>query len=108
MTIALCLSLSPVVALAQEQNTVPDSKEVVNRISEELGLNETQRSKVEAIFNTEKKKVETVFNEERKKLQLIQEQTRTSLQTVLTPEQMDKLDKKMSRKNDKNNPEKTR
>jgi hypothetical protein len=36
----------------------------------------------------------------------LQEQTRTSLQTVLTPEQMDKLDKKMREKNSKNNTQK--
>jgi len=103
----LALLLFPLSVLAQKQNAAPaDNKDVLNRMSKELGLNDAQKSKVEAIFNTERKKVEAVFDEERKKLQLIQEQTRTSLQAVLTPEQMDKLDKKMREKNNKNNTQK--
>ena len=35
-------------------------------------------------------------------LQLVQEETRSSLQSVLTPEQMDKLDKKMREQARKN------
>ena len=94
----------PAAALAQKQNPAPDNKEVINRISKELGLNDTQKSKVEAILDNEKKKVEAVFNEERKKLQQIQEITRTNLQAVLSPEQMEKLDKKMREQRSKNNP----
>jgi Spy/CpxP family protein refolding chaperone len=70
--------------------------------SKELGLTEEQRPKVESIFNAEKQKVEAIFNEERQKLQLVQEETRSSLQSVLTPEQMDKLDKKMREQARKN------
>lgn len=104
----ILILLFPLSVLAQKQSsTAPaDNKDVLNRMSKELGLNDAQKSKVEAIFNTERKKVEAVFNEERKKLQLIQEQTRTGLQAVLTPEQMDKLDKKMREKNSKNNTQK--
>ncbi len=102
----LYIFISPVVAMAQKQNATPDSKEIINRISKELGLNDTQKSKVEAILDNEKKKVEAVFNEERKKLQQIQEITRTNLQAVLTPEQMKKLDKKMREQSSKNNPQK--
>lgn len=91
---------------AQKNNAAADNRDAINRMTKELGLNETQQSKVEAIFNTEKKKVAAVFDEERKKLQLIQEETRSSLQAVLTPEQMDKLDKKMREKNSKNNTQK--
>lgn len=72
-----------------------DSHTVVNRMAKELGLNDTQRSQVETILNDEKKKVEAVFNEEKIKLQAIQQETHASLQAVLTPEQMQKLDKKM-------------
>ena len=64
-------------------------------MTKELGLNEMQQSEVKAILNAERQKVEAIFNEERKKFQLIQEETRSNLQAVLTPEQMDKLDKKM-------------
>ncbi len=106
-TLILVLLLFPLSVLAQKQSTAPaDNKDVLNRMSKEVGLKDAQTSKVEAIFNTERKKVEAVFDEERKKLQLIQEQTRTSLQAVLTPEQMDKLDKKMREKNNKNNTQK--
>lgn len=71
-----------------------DSSKGIDRMSKELGLSEDQKSGVEAIFNVEKKKVEAIFNEEKQKLQMVQEETRSSLQDVLTPEQMDKLDKK--------------
>ncbi|UJP05921.1 MAG: hypothetical protein LZF61_02785 [Nitrosomonas sp.] len=94
LTVSTAL-ISPAIAWPQQQNSASDSKEVVNRIGKELGLNDAQKSKLNAIFIDERKKVEAVFNEERKKLQQIQEQTRASLQAVLTPEQMDKLDKKM-------------
>ena len=50
--------------------------------------------------------IEAVFAEERKKLQSIQEETRSSLQAVLTPEQMDKLDKKMRQQNSQNKTQK--
>lgn len=106
LILILCILIYPISALAQKQNSAPDSKEVINRISKELGLNDTQRSKVAAILDNEKKKVEAVFNEERKKLQQIQEVTRTNLQAVLTPEQMEKLDKKMREQSSKNNPQK--
>lgn len=75
-----------------------DSHATVNRMAKELGLSDTQRSQVETILNNEKKKVEAVFNEEKMKLQAIQQETHTSLQAVLTPEQMQKLDKKMRQK----------
>jgi hypothetical protein len=106
LSLILVLSIaliSPVIASAQPQNSTPSNKEVIDRISKELGLDDTQKSRVEAILNDERKKVEAVFNEERKKLQQIQEQTHASLQAVLTPEQMDKLDKKMREQSDKNN-----
>lgn len=106
MILILCTLISPVAALAQKQNSAPDNKDVVNRISKEIGLNDTQKSKVEAILDNEKKKVEAVFNEERKKLQQIQDQTRISLKAVLTPEQMEKLDKRMREQSSKNNPQK--
>lgn len=104
--LVLVLFFTAVVAQAQKNNPAADNRDAINRMTKELGLNETQQSKVEAIFNTEKKKVAAVFDEERKKLQLIQEETRSSLQAVLTPEQMDKLDKKMREKNSKNNTQK--
>ncbi|ABI60190.1 hypothetical protein [Nitrosomonas eutropha] len=75
-----------------------DSHSVVNRMAKELGLSDTQRSQVETILNNEKKEVEAVFNEEKMKLQAIQEETHTNLQAVLTPEQMQKLDRKMRQK----------
>lgn len=87
---------------AQKNNAATDDRDVINRMTKELGLNETQRAKVETILNTEKKKVEAVFNEERKKLQLIQEETRSGLKAVLTPEQMEKLENKMRQENNKN------
>ncbi len=89
-----------------QKNQPADSREAVNRMAKELGLSEAQRSQVETIFNAERKKVEAVFNEERQKLQRIQEQTRISLQAVLTPEQMEKLEKKMHQENNKNNTQK--
>lgn len=91
---------------AQNKNSSADSQKAIDRMTQELGLNETQRSKVEAILNTEQKKVEAVFNEERKKLQLIQEETRSSLKAVLTPEQMEKLENKMRQTGNKNNTQK--
>ncbi|SEI99343.1 hypothetical protein [Nitrosomonas eutropha] len=75
-----------------------DSHSVVNRMAKELGLSDTQHSQVETILNNEKKEVEAVFNEEKMKLQAIQEETHTNLQAVLTPEQMQKLDRKMRQK----------
>ncbi|MXS84532.1 hypothetical protein ABO04_01050 [Nitrosomonas sp. HPC101] len=99
ITLASVALLSSTVVLAQEATQPADSHVVVNRMAKELGLNNTQRSQVETIFNNEKRKVEAVFNEERIKLQAIQEETRASLQAVLTPEQMQKLDNKMRQKN---------
>jgi len=85
--------------LAQKQNATPSTKETVTRMSKQLGLNETQKSKVEEILNREKESVEAVFNEERKKLESIQQQTRLGLEEILTPEQMQKLEKHMRQKN---------
>lgn len=95
------LLLSSSIALAQKSTQPADSREVIKRMTKELGLNESQRTQVETILNNEKKKVEAVFNEERMKLQSIQEETRSSLQAILTPEQMQKLDKKMQQGNNK-------
>lgn len=86
---------SSAVAWAQSQPAAPDNKKVIQRLSKELGLDEAQKSKVEAILNDERKQVEAVFAEERKKLMKIQEQTRASLEAVLTPAQMKKMDQKM-------------
>ncbi|MER2512151.1 MAG: hypothetical protein ABTQ25_06990 [Nitrosomonas ureae] len=91
---------------AQNKNSPAGNQNAIDRMTKELGLNETQRSKVEAILNAEQKKVEAVFSEERKKLQLIQEETRSSLQAVLTPEQMEKLENKMRQADSKNNTQK--
>lgn len=98
VTLASALLLSSAVTFAQKPAQPADSRAVVNRMAKELGLNDSQRSQVEAILNDEKMKVEAVFNEEKMKLQAIQEETHTSLKTVLTPEQMQKLDKKMRQK----------
>lgn len=89
-------------AHAQKNNSPADGRDAINRMTKELGLSETQRSKVETILNTEKMKVEAVFNEERKKLQSIQEETRSSLKAVLSPEQMEKLENKMRQEGKKN------
>jgi Spy/CpxP family protein refolding chaperone len=75
-----------------------DNQSGIDQISQELGLSNEQRTKVEEIFNAEKKKVEAVFAEEQKKLKKIQEETRTSLQAVLSPEQMNQLESKMRQK----------
>ena len=98
MALSSSLLLIPVSGQAQQK----DAGKGIERISKELGLTEEQRPKVESIFNAEKQKVEAIFNEERQKLQLVQEETRSSLQSVLTPEQMDKLDKKMREQARKN------
>jgi Spy/CpxP family protein refolding chaperone len=96
----LCITVSA--AHAQKNNSPADGRDAINRITKELGLSDTQRSKVETILNTEKMKVEAVFNEERKKLQSIQEETRSSLKAVLSPEQMEKLENKMRQESKKN------
>ncbi len=106
IVLVLVVLFTASVVQAQKNNQATDSRDVINRMTKELGLNEMQQSKVEAILNSERKKVEAVFNEERKKLQLIQEETRSSLQAVLTPEQMDKLDKKMRQGNSEKNTQK--
>lgn len=72
-----------------------DEGKGVEHMSKELGLSSEQKSRVEAILNVEKQKVEAIFNEEKQKLQVVQDETRSGLKEVLTPEQMDKLDKKM-------------
>lgn len=87
---------------AQKNSSPADNRDAINRMTKELGLNETQRSKVETILNAEKMKVEAVFNEERKKLQSIQEETRSSLKAILNPEQMEKLENKMRQEGKKN------
>ena len=92
------LLLIPVSGQAQQK----DTGKGIERISKELGLTEEQRPKVESIFNAEKQKVEAIFNEEKQKLQLVQEETQSSLQSLLTPEQMGKLDKKMREQARKN------
>jgi Spy/CpxP family protein refolding chaperone len=86
--------------------TQSDSSKGIERMSKELGLTVEQRPKVEAIFNKEKKKVDAIFDEEKQKLQVVQEETRSSLKEVLTPEQMEKLDKKMRQQTRKNSPQK--
>lgn len=104
--LVLILFLTVSTAQAQKNNPAADSRDAINRMTKELGLNETQRTKVETILNTEKKKVEAVFAEERKKLQSIQEETRSNLKAVLTPEQMGKLENKMRQESNKNAPQK--
>ncbi|PSJ17572.1 Spy/CpxP family protein refolding chaperone [Nitrosomonas supralitoralis] len=91
---------------AQKSNSPADNPNAIDQMTKELGLNETQRSKIQVILNTEKKKVEAVFNEERKKLRSIQEETRSNLKAVLTSEQMEKLENKMRQESSKNNPQK--
>ncbi|MBP6057291.1 MAG: hypothetical protein KA524_02520 [Nitrosomonas sp.] len=103
IVLTLVLSFTAPVVQAQKNGPAADNRDAINRITQELGLNEKQQSKVEAILNKERKKVEAIFNEERKKLQSVQEETRSSLKAVLTPEQMDKLDKKMRQGNNENN-----
>ena len=100
--LTLVLVFTASAAHAQKNNAAAEGRDVLNRMTKELGLSETQRSKVETILNTEKKKVEAVFNEERKKLQSIQEETRSGLKAVLTPEQMQKLENKMRQESSKN------
>lgn len=106
MLLAAGLLFTSIAGQAQQSGSgASDSSKGIDRMSKELGLSQDQKSRVEAIFNVEKKKVEAIFEEEKKKLQLVQDETRSSLQGVLTPEQMDKLDKKMkarqqARKND--------
>lgn len=100
--LAVVLSFTASIVQAQKNNPAADNRDAINRMTQELGLNEKQQSKVEAILNKERKKVEAIFNEERKKLQSIQEETRSSLKAVLTPEQMDKLDKKMRQGSNEN------
>lgn len=100
--LTLVLVFTTSVAHAQKNNAAAEGREVINRMTKELGLSDTQRSKVETILNAEKKKVEAVFNEERKKLQSIQEETRSGLKAVLTPEQMEKLENKMRQESSKN------
>ena len=95
IVLAVVLSFNVSVVQAQKNSPAADNRDAINRMTQELGLNEKQQSKIEAILNKERKKVEAIFNEERKKLQLIQEETRSGLKAVLTPDQMDKLDKKM-------------
>jgi Spy/CpxP family protein refolding chaperone len=102
MLLALGFLFGPIAGHTQQKDAgLADSRKGLDRMSKELGLNADQRSKVEAIFETEKNKVEAIFNEERQKLQVVQQDTRASLEGVLTPEQMNKLDKKM-RENAKN------
>ena len=98
----LVLSFAASAAHAQKSNSPADGRDAINRMTKELGLSDTQRSKVETILSTEKKKVEAVFNEERKKLQSIQEETRSNLKAVLSPEQMQKLENKMRQESNKN------
>jgi len=94
--IVLALSI-PFVAIAGQKNV--DGNQGVERMAKEFGLDEDQKAKVESIFNAEKQKVETIFGEQQAKLQAVQEETRASLKEVLTPEQMAKLEKKMSQRN---------
>jgi Spy/CpxP family protein refolding chaperone len=100
LTFLVCITVSSV--QAQKNSSPADGRDAINKTTKELGLSDTQRSKVETILNTEKMKVEAVFNEERKKLQSIQEETRSSLKAVLTPEQMEKLENKMRQEGKKN------
>lgn len=95
IVLGIVLSVTTSAVQAQKNSPAADNRDAINRMTQELGLNEEQQSKVEAILSKERKKVEAVFNEERKKLQSIQEETRSSLKAVLTREQMDKLDQKM-------------
>lgn len=104
--LAVVLSFTAFIVQAQKNSPTADNRDAINRMTQELGLNEKQQSKVESILNKERKKVEAVFNEERKKLQLIQEETHSSLKAVLTPEQMDKLDEKMRQGSGENNNQK--
>lgn len=100
--LALVLVFTVSTTHAQKNNAAAEGRDTLNRMTKELGLSETQRSKVETILNTEKKKVEAVFNEERKKLQSIQEETRSGLKAILTSEQMEKLESKMRQESSKN------
>ena len=100
--LVLMLFFTVSAAHAQKNSSPADGRDAINRMTKELGLSDTQRSKVETILNTEKMKVEAVFNEERKRLQSIQEETRSNLKAVLSPEQMEKLENKMRQESKKN------
>lgn len=91
----------PVTVMAKQGEPKQDSKQTINRMAKDLGLNDDQKAQVETIFDEEKQTVETIFKEQDEKLKSAQEQTRNSLQQVLTPEQMEKLDKKMEQQSKK-------
>jgi len=84
MTFLLVLSL-PLTTYAlppQPGNpAAPEKPQRVERLVKELGLSETQKGQVEAIFN-----------EEKLKFKALKEEKRTRLQGVLTKDQMSKFD----------------
>jgi protein CpxP len=83
ISILLALSLPlTAIALEEPQGGLPRHHgQKIEHLTEELGLNTEQKVKVEAIFKEQKEKFKGIHAE-----------TRTRLQTVLTPEQIAKLD----------------
>jgi len=59
----------------------------IEHLTKELGLNDDQKAKVEAIFK-----------EQKEKFKAIHEETQTRLKAVLTPEQAKKLDELHARR----------
>jgi periplasmic protein CpxP/Spy len=96
--LAISFLFTPAAAHSQKN----DSSKGIARMAKELGLSEEQKTKMKSILDAEKKKVDAIFAEEKQKLQLVQEDTRSNLKEVLSPGQMDKLDKKMREQNSEN------
>lgn len=97
LVLALCL---PAMAIAKSSEA-KDPGQVLDRMAKDLGLSADQKAQVETIFKDEQQTVEGIFKEQEEKLKTAQEQTRSSLQQVLTPEQLDMLDKKIAERNKK-------
>ncbi len=97
LVFALCLPAT-VVAKSSEAK---DPGQVLDRMAQDLGLSADQKAQMETIFKEEQQTVEAIFKDQEEKLKTAQEQTRSSLQQVLTPEQLDKLDKKIAERNKK-------
>jgi periplasmic protein CpxP/Spy len=84
MTFLLVLSLPlTTYALSPQPGNpaAPEKPQRVERLAKELGLSESQKGQVEAIFS-----------EEKLKFKALKEKKRTRLQGVLTKEQMAKFD----------------
>jgi periplasmic protein CpxP/Spy len=81
LALSLCLPIAALAEAGHEMESPAMCKMRTEHLAKELGLNDEQKTKVEAIFAAQKEKIKALH-----------EETDASIKAILTPEQQTKFD----------------